>query len=304
MYDSGVRYEFRLRLIFQNINAIIYAIKFNGYFMGFIRCLNDRQISALYDIKNIELYNRLKKDILSGEVFPAVRKNQLYFYYKGGCLYKFSNGKFTRDKKYIKYTSEAADLTEYEVAKRQNENKFTNARGNNKERQLLDSLCRYTFGSENTDTIVLDIEVNLNGTVGRGKKCDLVLYNLKSKELMFVEGKVFSDSRVNVKSGCTPEVIGQVNTYTEAIDEQEETIIKQYGNHVNIINSLFGTAYEVPFAVVKPAKLLVYETPPKPTDNNRYSIESVNSAIGTKNVVWFNQGERPSINEIWDKLCK
>ena len=273
--------------------------------MGFIRCIDEKQIAALYSDKNIKLFSLLKNDILSGRVFPSVRKNQLYFYYKGGCLFKYSGGVFTRDEAYKKYDSKTVGSSDYEAAKKQNENKFTNTKGINKERRLLDSLNCYTFCGHNTvGTIVLDIEVNLNGTIGGGKKCDLVLYNTQSSELMFVEGKIFSDSRVNVKFGLIPKVISQVNTYSAAIEEQKQTIISQYANHIKIINNLFGTNYNSPKNVIQPAKLLVYETPMSLTVNNRYSIDTITAALGINNIVWFKQDERPSTDEIWNSLCK
>lgn len=273
--------------------------------MSFIRCLAEKQISALYDKKNIELFNLLKNDVLSGDVFPAVRKNQLYFYYKGGCLFKYSNGAFTRDEAYKKYDLGIVGLSDYEAAKKQNENKFTNTKGSNKERRLLDGLNCNTFCRNNTySTIVLDIEVNLNGTIGGGKKCDLVLYNTQSSKLMFAEGKIFSDRRVNVKCGLIPEVISQVNTYSASIAGQEQTIISQYANHIKIINNLFGTNYNAPESVIRPAKLLVYETPVNLTDNNRYSIKTITDALGTNNIAWFKQEKRPSTDEIWNSLCK
>ena len=273
--------------------------------MSFIRCFDEKQIAALYNDKNIKLFNLLKKDILSGIIFPAVRKNQIYFYYEGGCLYRFSNGAFTRDGAYKNYNHGIAGLSDYEAAKKQNENKYTNAEGNNKERRLLNTLYCHTFGKEHRyDTVVLDIEVNLNGKIGGGKKCDLVLYNVPLGEIMFVECKVFSDRRVNVKCGFVPEVISQVNIYTEAIAEQEQSIIEQYKNHIEIVNKLFGTEYPSPTKIVRPAKLLVYETPLKLTENNSYSINTINSAIKNNNVVWFKQNERPSTDEIWNSLCK
>ncbi len=272
--------------------------------MSFIRSFDEKQTSALLSNKNTELFNLLKKDVLSGAVFPAVRKNQIYFYYEGGCLYKFSNRKFTRDKAFEKYGREN-DLSPYEIAKKQVEEKFTNLAGNVKERRLLNSLYSCTFDKTQTfDTVVLDIEVNLNGNIGGGKKCDLVLYNVPSSTLMFVEGKVFSDRRVNVKRGGTPEVINQVNTYSAAIAEQHRTIIREYANHVEIINRLFGTQYPIPQKLVRRAKLLVYETPSDKTENNSYSIETITSALSADNVAFIRQNEAPSTDEIWNSLCK
>lgn len=272
--------------------------------MSFVRSLDKKHIAALNNEKNSALFNLLKDDIKSGLVFPAIRKNQIYFYYEGGCLYKFSHGVFLRDTQYEKYGYDES-LSSYELAKKQIENKFTNSKGDDKERRLLNSLYFHTFNSKDIcNVVVLDIEVNLNGNVACGKKCDLVLYNVPFCEIMFVEGKVFSDNRVNVKCGSLPEVIGQVNEYSAAVAEQKQTIISQYANHVDIINRLFGTQYPTPKKLLQPAKLLVYEMPLNLTDNNRYSIDAVTSALGADNVVWFKHNERPSTDEIWNRLCK
>lgn len=273
--------------------------------MSFIRSLDEKQISDLLSDKNANIFHLLKKDILSGEVFPAVRKNQIYFYYEGGCLYRFHNGKFTRDADYAKYGCEDKNLSPYEISKKQVEKKFTNTLHKDKERRLLNALYRHTFsGNREFDTVVLDIEVNLNGNIFCGKKCDLLIYNVPSREIMFAEGKVFFDRRLNVKRGSIPEVIEQVNAYSAAIEEQKQTIIKQYENYVAIINRLFGTAYPVPQNIIQPAKLLVYETPLNLTENNGYSMDTINTALGKNNIVWFKQDESPSINEIWNNLCK
>lgn len=138
--------------------------------MGFIRSFDEKQIYALKSEQNRALFDLLISDIKSGKVFPAVRKNQIYFYYEGGCLYKFANGKFTRDSAYEKYGYTTKNSTRYETAKIQVENKFSKGKENDKERRLLNALYRYTYSGEKPcDTVVLDIEVNLNGTFGGGK---------------------------------------------------------------------------------------------------------------------------------------
>ena len=101
-----------------------------------------------------------------------------------------------------------------------------------------------------------------------------------------------------------PEVIVQVKTYSVDIEEQAQTIISQYANHIEIINNLFGTSYCAPEKLIQPAKLLVYETPLNPTENNHYSIDTITSALGKNNMVWFKQDDRPSADEIWNSLCK
>lgn len=169
----------------------------------------------------------------------------------------------------------------------------------------MDQLNAYTFNRNyNGQVVVLDIEANLNGDIGRGKKCDLVLLNTLTDELMFVEGKVFSDSRVNVTPPNSPEVIEQVNTYTAAISEQNQNILKQYARHIEIINDLFGTSFNAPKKLIEPAKLLVYDTPKSPTKNGDYSIEKINSELGVNNVLWVKSNENPMLDEIWNVLTK
>ena len=268
--------------------------------MGFIRNFSQGQIDRM---QREEIFEKLKEDVLKGEVFPAVRKNELHFYYKGGCIYKFVGGSFKRDKNYEKYGDEFKGLPPYERAKKENEEKFKNAVGGEAERQLLDKLYCHTFGLEKSSkVVVLDIEVNLGGQAVR--KCDLVLLNSQTDELMFVEGKVFSDSRVDVKPPHIPEVIEQVNTYSAAMSSLKQNILDQYARHIEIINALFGTSYRSPQRLVEPAKLLVYGTPQNPTKNGEYATDKINTDLGASNVLWVKNNENPTLDEIWNPLTK
>lgn len=272
--------------------------------MAFIRTFNETQIQKMIGGANTELFSRLKADVLNGEVFPAVRKNELYFYYKGGCLYKFSGGAFKRNPNFAKFSTDCVGLEPYERAKKETENKFTSVCGNEKERQLLDKLYSCTFSSSyGGDVVVLDIEVNLNGAIGGGKKCDMALLNTRTDEIMFVEGKVFSDRRVNVKIPFIPEVIAQVNTYTAAIAEQRQAIIEQYANHIQIVNLLFGTSYCPPKMLIEPAKLLVYRTPKQQNENGKHSLEKISVGLGANNVLWVEQNDSPTLDIIWQSMA-
>ena len=268
--------------------------------MGFTRTFNRVQIDKMQKEK---LFENLKADVLKGEVFPAVRKDELHFYYKGGCLYKFSGGSFKRDKNYEKFGVGFKELTPYERAKKETEARYRNGAGGEAERQLLDRLYCHTFNPENgSEVVVLDIEVNLGGQAVR--KCDLVLLNTETDELMFVEGKVFSDSRVKVAIGFKPEVIEQVNKYTVDIESQRQTISEQYARHIEIVNGLFGTSFRPPKAIITPAKLLVYGTPQNPTKNGKYTMQKINAELGAGNVLWVEGREQPSLEDIWNSLAE
>ena len=214
-------------------------------------------------------------------------------------------GAFFRDSNYDLYSSGTAGLSLYEKAKKENENKYTNKKGAASERQLLDNLYCHTYNHNlKSNIVVLDIEVNLKGNVGWGKKCDLVLLNTETDEIMFVEGKVFSDSRVKCLRGRTPEVIQQVSIYTAAIEEQKNLIIEQYSEYICVINKLFGTTYKPPRKLIPTAKLLVYETDfMNLTSNGRYSIDTITEQLGASNVMWVRKGEEPTLEEIWNAIC-
>lgn len=268
--------------------------------MGFTRSFSDVQIEKMTNGENSQLFAQLKADVLAGDVFPAVRINELHFYYKGGCLYKFSGFGFKRDKNYKKFGVGFETLSPYGKAKKENELKYRKASGGQAERQLLDGLYRHTFAEHSSSIVVLDIEVNLGGQAVR--KCDLVLLNTLTDEIMFVEGKVFSDRRVKTSIPSVPEVIEQVNGYSNAIRSQEQTILEQYARHIDIVNGLFGSSFRPPKKLVQPAKLLVYNTPEKLTINGEHSIGKIDSGLGAGNVLWVAPCSSPTLSDIWNGL--
>jgi len=274
--------------------------------MAFIRKFDIRKFDNLTG-QDAKLYDRLRADIFAGVVFPAVRAGKIDFYHAGGRLYSFDGIGFKRNPNYSKYDTGTVGLDFYEKAKQENKNKFISGAGEARERQLLDSLNNHTFSSRKTDTVVLDIEVRLNGSIYGTKKCDMVLLNTKTNQIMFVEGKLFSNKDVHVAVGFRPKVIEQVARYTAAIAEQGQGIVEQYGNHIKVINELYGTAYSLQVRLIEKAKLLVYDAPSKPRQNAIHTIKILNEIVGEENVAIFEkvtEGQEPTLNEIWEALCK
>lgn len=265
---------------------------------AFTRNCNYLKLNAEF---NAALFAMLKADVANGTVFPAVRDNELHFYYKGGCLFKFAKGAFLRDINYEKYNDDPnLKLSFYDKAKAQNAIKNTNVHGQQTERQLLDNLYRYTYNKKlQSKVVVLDIEVNLRNDAAYASKCDLVLLNTEKDELMFVEGKVYSDKRVKCAVGYTPEVIKQVEAYTKEITEQKQLIIEQYGNYVEIVNRIFDTDYKKPNKLIEPTKLIVYRTGGGFKQNVNYTIQTVNRYLGKNNVMWIEGANEPTLDEIW-----
>jgi len=275
----------------------------------FVRSFDTNTVKKLSrdDAGIAALLEHLKDDVRVGDVFPAVRLDELHFYHAGGCLYKLTKTKLERNTAYDKekYSRCTEGHDAYEKAKIQNKNRFTKKSGTDAERKwVCDLSARNSLCSGKKPVVVLDIEINLNGEIHGGEKCDMILLHTEDRKIMFVEAKMFSDNRVNVKVG-TPEVVKQVKDYSEAIQAQPDEIIKQYGEHIQIINEIFETAYDPKIDFIDTtAKLLVYETPEYPNKNGRDSMEKILGASGLdrKDVAWCKKGEKPTPEEIFNAL--
>ncbi|MCH5156263.1 MAG: hypothetical protein J1G02_00115 [Clostridiales bacterium] len=270
--------------------------------MSFIRSFSDSKIERLESAHNAHTFALLKADVLKGEVFPAVRNERIDFYYLGGCLYSYA-GTFFRDPEWEKFSDNTDGLSPYDKAKKQVENKYAEVNGGSAERKKLNALYRQSFASDrSSQVVVLDIEIGLGKVKKKNQKCDLLLLNNQTSEIIFVEGKVYKDPRVRSAVGQKIEVIDQVNDYTEAIVTQSDTILQQYCEYVNIVNKLFGTSYAPPQKLITPAKLLVYDTGVGREVNIRYTVETTNNALGANSVMWVAHGEEPSLEQIWKAL--
>ena len=167
------------------------------------------------------------------------------------------------------------------------------------ERKLLSRLNSQTFSNPNADYIVLDIEIRTN--IGDAKKCDMILLDKKNSDLLFVEGKVFSDSRLYGSSNI--EVISQVENYNHKATTYQKDIVMQYQNYIKIVNDLFQTNFPTPQTLQPKAKLLVYQC-----DIGNYDIEKRITA-GQKidealcgNVLWCYKDETPTLEEIFHNV--
>jgi hypothetical protein len=278
-----------------------------------------RSFDKIGALENEDLFTKkLKEDVLAGNVFPAVRKGNIDFYYEGGVLFRFNGSGFSRNRNYKNYTPDGCKksgdwIDDYDICKEENKFRFSNATVSmgcptSLERQILASLCQHTFnGNGHSAVVVLDIEVRLN--FANQKKCDLVLLDTRTGRIMFVEGKIMRDGRMRCKfdpnNNNEPEVIGQVENYSAMIENKDNAgiICKEYSKHTEIVNKLFGTSYKSEISIVTPAKLLVYCVPTEQKKNVKYSIDKINEQLRKDNVMW-NYGEyKPSLDEIWSALC-
>ncbi len=125
----------------------------------------------------------------------------------------------------------------------------------------------FAADSKNKDfPILIDIEARFapldkEKTIYESDKIDLVFLFPQTRELLFVEGKRRTDSRIRSKAG-KPEVVGQVDGYREQLEKRESEILDAYKNAKKIMEDVFGFSFPEPTTVLKQVPILVVE------DNN------------------------------------
>ena len=281
--------------------------------MAFQRFFDTNVIQTLSG-ESMDLYQKLTVDIKKGDVFPAVRQGNLDFYFAGGLLFSLSNSGFApRDKNYEKnHNQGTAFMDYYKKCQTQNKNKFIGTSGKPKERQVLDRLNKKTFIPNHGKVVVIDVEINIHED--NNKKCDLLLLNTDSKQIMFVEGKLYQNKEMREipnKDGngkltkSPPPVALQVCGYTQTLITHQDKIVEQYAKHIEIVNTLFNKNFPTKVSLVLPAKLLVYSQGyERPSREN--STRIITEYICKRNVMWnfsnnYNE-DQPSLETIWDYL--
>lgn len=240
----------------------------------FKRYLEDK--SLIEKIKQDSLFReRLLEDIKKGKVYPAIReKNIIDFYFYKSLLFQY-NGEFVTHPKFAfvpekygeKYVSNGSNVGE--IAD------FYAGYENIKERAKLYAsiedigvfnICKNGNFLTKDDYIVLDVEVafgktiteeptgtieQIEGTDSKKKKkrneqnrIDILLYNIKEKELLFLEAKHFSNKEI--WSEDMPDVVKQVNRYNKDIEQRYPDILKIYKEYINNLNELFKDELKKP----------------------------------------------------------
>lgn len=236
--------------------------------MTFIRGFSVDRIKAL---KGSALFmNKLKNCIGTGEVFPAIRKNKMHFYYYGGRLFEF-DGKFKTHSKYgFVPTNEDGYIYESTLITIQPAKDFESGFDKIKKRCLeyakveamgVSALYKFSAWSKNTvedGIVLLDIEAMFSKNNDTStSKFDIVLYNGKNQEILVVEAKHFSNSGL-WSSQNKPEVNAQLKRYNDIIKKKKGEILDAYSNQIQIMNGLFGKSFNPPKAICEDVGLLIF----------------------------------------------
>jgi hypothetical protein len=213
----------------------------------------------------------LESECKNQNIFLAVRNNCIGIYHKGGKLFNFEKNEFKTHIKYasVIYNSENDYLTENELSKNKLITDFKNNYSRIKENCRLYSgiealgvseiYHKYSYLTKN-NIVVLDIEISfeaLEKTTGKKQdRIDILLYNLETRTLKFVEAKHFSNPEIwSIKN---PKVIGQIKKYEIQIKTNKTEIIAAYKNYIQAINSVFNLELPFPEKVEEKVTLLIF----------------------------------------------
>jgi len=197
----------------------------------------------------------LSKDIFlsekgsSPQVFPAIRNNNVDFYYKGGRLFQFDGKKFITHKKYASVIENRSLSNNIDEAKLKNqklissfEKGYEGVKENCKNYSGVEAIGvsqLYSSGSyliPSLNIVVLDIEVQFSG---KHSRIDLLLFNKTNRTLRFYEAKHFTNPELWAKKDVSPKVIEQIGKYSGIISDTQ-TILDAYNSYTEIVNDLFG----------------------------------------------------------------
>ncbi|GAB6081913.1 hypothetical protein JCM30471_08270 [Desulfuromonas carbonis] len=253
----------------------------------FARTLKSEQIA---DLKRQELFlKKLLPDILSGEVFPSIRRNRIDFYYGGGKLFSFTDSFSTHIKYASALTYRRPYITENDL---QNAIPIQNFLAGY---ETIKANCRLYSGIEaeavsrlyansspfgkEANVVILDIEVSLrrqdetdseqdswespDRTTRRARqdRIDLLFFDKNSKTLKFFEAKHFSNKELWSEKGTVPDIRRQIGRYKNQIRDNGELMLKQYRNFVEIMWNVFdldGSTLPLPEHLSKDVVLLLF----------------------------------------------
>lgn len=215
---------------------------------------------------------RLLSDIASGSVFPALRNNEVDFYYAGGKLFSFKSEFQTHHKYAAVLDTGKTYLTESTLKSALPIRDFSKAydaiKDNCESRAGVEASGvaalyaehSYARNKHRSGPVLLDIEVQFPTESVKLKRdrVDLLLYIPKSRTLLFCEAKHYSNSEIWAKAGSRPKVVRQILRYQKKISSRTPEILEAYSSYVRHVNDIFGLDLALPLRVHPDVLLLIF----------------------------------------------
>lgn len=221
-------------------------------------------------LENSDLWNnQIKQDCLNQEIFCAIRKNQIDFYYKGGRLFNFDINGF---KTHVKYAAVIEpngkdyitqdDMKKFKLAT-DFESNYKRIKENCSKYSHVEALGVSEIYHKNSylssnNVVVLDIEVSFKSLTEGTKqdRIDILFYNKETATLQFVEAKHYSNTEIRSKT--EPKVISQIKKYENQIMTRKNEILIEITNYIKILNSIFKINLPEPKGIDPKVTLLIF----------------------------------------------
>jgi len=219
---------------------------------------------------------KLKTDCENRDVFLAIRPGYISFYHKGGGLFRFDEKGFQThvsysvvlDKTDLKKTYISENyLTNVEIIKTFNEGYDSIKKNckrfseNTEAEGVSGTYHKFPYNLKEGNVVVLDIEVAFIDTSEeerRQNRIDILLFNKETKELRFIEAKLFGNDEIRSKYPPPP-IIEQLERYRKMIDEQRKDILPAYQEYTNTLNKIFsGLSLPEPQKINDSVGLLIF----------------------------------------------
>ena len=215
----------------------------------------------------------LLPDVLTGSVFPAIRQTAIDFYYLGRKLCTYSNGTFRTNIAYLAAFRDRpkGEITEEHFSRLLVCPSFCEGYSQIKNNISLHeqpesggvfSLCkRHSCFKRPTpkSIVVLDIELSLKALEESRKqdRIDLVLFNVKEKQLRFFEVKTFDNKEIWPSPEGHVKVTAQIARYKNQLDRNYHELMDSYRQYVRLIRDLCEVTLPEPDSIDKDVDLLV-----------------------------------------------
>ncbi len=214
----------------------------------------------------------LKEDVAAGEVFPAIRKNEVHFYHGGARLYVYKNGHTYTNNRYLELPDDGRSRdvrirdewftpAKYRAIK----GKCKDWRPPEKELSIVSELFpEFSIAADRSPADrarLLDIECRFSGAAEGETAQDMVdcLFLAPDGRLVFVEVKRTDNPEARGSAQSEPAVAGQLRRYRRQLGSEglRNKIKDVYAGVTDTLGLILGRRLQSPRTVFEKVPLLI-----------------------------------------------
>lgn len=269
----------------------------------FYKPKSTKQAEEIRKLRDQPWFHDLERDVKNGEVFPALRyDNMIDFYYLGARLCRYKSTK----REWFKGATDPESADAYDKIKQAcrdwaSKTEVEALKNVGKDRERAELACLYQpfspYTNARPDLILLDIEVGFPKLYVDGKfrhnniQIDLLFLDPETGVLYFIEGKHAGDHRVltKIRKGeRSAEICKRQKVFSEQLVKYNDNlkyrnpseITVAYTEHIHVMGEIFSHKFSFPELHLHPtAKILVYGN-----SSSVYSkgcIDALHTELGT-----------------------